>query len=127
MRTRLWTLVTRRVDRVQINTRESAEDTKKFINKTRIITTIPQDRSWLIGSSMKVVIAKIFSPFAASKITPLVSSFSFKLTAVPPAQAKHIKDGTIIVPSTNSQIVRPREIRARNKPTKGATAIHQAR
>ena len=32
----------------------------------------------------------------------------------------------IIVPATNCRIVRPREMRARNRPTKAAQAIHQA-
>ena len=34
--------------------------------------------------------------------------------------------GTIITPITNSRIVRPREMRARNMPTKGDQEIHHA-
>jgi hypothetical protein len=49
--------------------------------------------------------------------------------AVPPTianQTKHMIAGTIIAPSTYSRIVRPLEMRARNTPTNGAKAIHQA-
>ncbi|MCY1368190.1 hypothetical protein D9M69_551570 [compost metagenome] len=35
-------------------------------------------------------------------------------------------NGITRVPTTNSRRVRPREIRARNRPTKGAQATHQA-
>lgn len=35
-------------------------------------------------------------------------------------------NGTVMVPSTNCRMVRPREMRARNRPTNGAQAIHQA-
>ena len=35
-------------------------------------------------------------------------------------------NGTVMVPTTNWRRVRPREIRARNSPTKGAHAIHHA-
>ena len=34
--------------------------------------------------------------------------------------------GRISVPVTKARIVRPREIRARNRPTNGPQAIHQA-
>ncbi|GEM_PF-5066806 len=34
--------------------------------------------------------------------------------------------GNSSVPMTNSRMVRPREIRARNRPTNGPQAIHQA-
>ena len=34
--------------------------------------------------------------------------------------------GSNSVPMTNSRMVRPREMRARNSPTKGPQAIHQA-
>ena len=64
---------------------------------------------------------KVLAPFA-----PPVSSRSM---AVPPAQVnhtKHISEGTIIAPRTNSRTDRPREIRARNSPPKGAKAPHQA-
>jgi hypothetical protein len=36
------------------------------------------------------------------------------------------KNGMMSVPATNCRIVRPREIRARNRPTKDAHAIHHA-
>ena len=41
-------------------------------------------------------------------------------------QKKIKRDGARSTPTTNSLIVRPREIRAMNIPTKGAQAIHQA-
>jgi hypothetical protein len=48
---------------------------------------------------------------------------------VPPTMANHRKPkpvGAATTPSTNSRIVRPREMRATNIPTKGAQEIHQA-
>ncbi len=40
--------------------------------------------------------------------------------------AKVKPSGMNSTPKTNSRIVRPREMRAMNRPTKGAQAIHQA-
>ena len=48
--------------------------------------------------------------------------------AVPPSAVNHRNPrsvGTSSAPATNSRIVRPREIRAMNTPTKGDQAIHQ--
>ena len=112
-----------------IRTAESAEVTRKVSSRTTISTAMPHASQSAMGASMNSVMAKIMSPFAASKITPLAPPFSSRSMAVPPAQAnqtKHISAGTISAPRTNSRTVRPREMRARNRPTKGAKAIHHA-
>ncbi len=41
-------------------------------------------------------------------------------------QAKHTKAGAMTQPRMNSRTVRPLEIRARNRPTKGENEIHHA-
>ena len=112
-----------------ISTAESAEVTRKVNSSTTISAAMPQASQSPNGASMNSVIAKILSPFAASKITPLAPPFISRSMAVPPAQenqTKHISAGTISAPSTNSRTVRPREIRAKNSPTNGAKAIHHA-
>ena len=47
--------------------------------------------------------------------------------AVPPKMENHSRvsvDGTTTMPTTNSRIVRPREMRARNMPTNGVHDTH---
>ena len=53
---------------------------------------------------------------------------NLQVQAEPPKIASHrkaIEVGTNIAPNMNSRMVRPREMRAMNMPTKGAQEIHQ--
>ena len=67
--------------------------------------------------------------FDAPMIAPLAPPVSSRSMAVPPRmviQAKQTSAGAKTQPRMNSRTVRPREMRARNRPTKGENAIHQA-
>src|SRR5699024_1007829 len=56
---------------------------------------------------------------------PLSTSNSAALPKIDNQNKVNVK-GMIRVPSTNWRMVRPREMRAKNKPTHGADATHQA-
>ena len=81
------------------------------------------------GDSMTLMVSNSCEEMPASRMARPAMPSSSRLIAVPPAKAnqmKHISAGTIIAPRTNSRRLRPRDMRARNSPTKGAKAIHQA-
>ena len=70
-----------------------------------------------------------WSDIGAPRMRPPASPDNSSSIAVPPTsaiQTKHISEGTIVTPKIYSRIVRPREMRAMNMPTKGAKAIHHA-
>ena len=74
------------------------------------------------GAMGSIVVSAVPSP----QIDRPVRSNSM---AVPPKMENHTSvstDGTTTMPTTNSRMVRPREMRARNMPTNGVHEIHQA-
>ena len=66
---------------------------------------------------------------SALTIAPCATPLSSRSIAVPPTnenQNREINEGINIAPMMYSRIVLPLETRARNNPTNGANAIHQA-
>ena len=105
---------------------ESAEVTKKVMIKTTHITVKadnmpPSIICPSVTKSLLVFDAPIIAPLA-----PPVSSMSMAVAPRMVIQAKHTIAGANTQPKINSRTVRPREIRAKNKPTKGEKAIHHA-
>jgi hypothetical protein len=103
---------------------ESAEVIKKMLTSTsaRIEVTFPS------GNAVRVSKSDWGRLFAAvlAMLPPL---FRSRKIADPPKTVNHRKlksVGAKSTPKTNCRIVRPREIRAMNVPTKGAQEIHHA-
>jgi hypothetical protein len=102
----------------------SAPDTKNSTTSTIVTIEVTA------GSGRAASVAKnaeLTSAAAAAAIC--VVPARSRLIAVPPNAVNHAKNttlGTTSTPTTNSRIVRPREIRARNTPTNAAQDSHRA-
>ena len=109
-----------------INIPESAEVTKKVNSKMTITTESATASS---GDKIKLIVLNNWAEISALTIDPWATPDNSRSIAVAPIKAnqtRQITEGITIAPMTYSRIVRPRDTRARNKPTKGAKAIHQA-
>ena len=99
----------------------SAPDTKKMATST-ITSTLAMMAIGYWSSRLNSCCSMLPSP---ARSTPPC----WTLIAAPPNTANHTSDttlGTSSTPVTNCRIVRPREIRAMNMPTKGVQEIHHA-
>jgi len=93
---------------------------------TKMMTTM--DVTVNSGSSVRVANSPASGPSATASLIVVLPPSS-RLRAVPPSteyQMKLTRLGARMTPRTNSRIVRPREMRAMNDPTKGDREIHQA-
>ena len=111
---------------LMIRTAESADVTRKVSNRTTMMTDIAVASA---GDSMMFIISNSCDEIPASIIWPPAIPRSSKSMVVPPTKVNHTKHmvaGTIMAPSTYSRMLLPREMRAKNSPTKGAKAIHHA-
>ena len=100
----------------------SAPDTKKIATST--MTRIEVTPAHGIESSSAKSVLSSPSPNLSS-----VAPISCALIAAPPKIANHTRLtvlGTRSTPVTNSRMVRPREMRAMNMPTKGVQLTHHA-
>jgi hypothetical protein len=102
----------------------SAPLTKKKATRIIAISDIkPASGNWL-----RVANSAFSSPsFTAPEMSP--TPLSSRFMAVPPSTANHTKLTTLGIrstPTTNSRILRPREMRAMKVPTNGAQEIHHA-
>ena len=106
------------------STAESPEVTKNTSTRTVATAAISVPAG---SASNRANRAPATSAFTASAMgTPCMISMC---SAVPPNTENHTKAarvGTSTVPSTNSRMVRPREMRAMNRPTNGDQLSHQA-
>ena len=105
---------------------ESAEVTRNVMINTTLITMIACRNQ---PSSMNDRVVNSLAEFEAARMAPPAVPLSSRSMAVPPRiaiQAKQTSDGAMTAPMMNSRTVRPLEMRARNRPTKGENAIHQA-
>ena len=105
---------------------ESAEVTKKVNSKVTMTTESATASS---GDRIKLMVLNNCAEMSALTIEPCATPDSSRSMAVAPIKANHTKqinEGITIAPMTYSRMVRPRDTRAKNSPTKGAKAIHQA-
>ena len=109
-----------------INMPESADVTKNVSNNT---TTNTDKAIAIFGDSKRFMVVNSWAEISELTIVPCAMPLSSKSIAVAPTKVSHVKqirDGIMMAPKTYSRMVRPRETRARNIPTKGAKAIHHA-
>src|SRR5690606_35430890 len=103
---------------------ESPEVTKKTTTST--VATTPMRVPSGSASNMANSAVDTSALTACASGTPCMIS---RLSAVPPNTENHMKPasvGATTVPITNSRMVRPRETRAMNRPTKGDQLTPQA-
>jgi len=74
-----------------------------------------------VANSLLVVVAAIIEPSAVPLISRLIAEAPRMVI-----HAKHTRAGANTQPTMNSRTERPLEIRAKNNPTNGENAIHQA-
>ncbi len=105
---------------------ESAEVTRKVMIRTTHMMVRP------VRSPPEIIwpsVANSWFVCDAPEIAPCATPLSSRSIAVPPRMVIHAKQtmaGAKTQPTMNSRTERPLEMRARNRPTNGENAIHQA-
>ena len=118
---------------------ESAPVTKKIATRTTastmrtmrttLCTGMALSRSNRIVSKFRSGVPSALRWTRACAAWPARSARSWSPMAPPPKMANQMREtteGTSMTPVTNCRMVRPREMRAMNIPTKGVQEIHQA-
>ena len=97
--------------------------------RTALCTGMALSRSNRMVSKFRSGVPSALRRTRASTASPARSARSCRPMAPPPKMANQMREtteGTNMTPVTNCRMVRPREIRAMNMPTKGVQEIHQA-